>query len=155
MSAVKTLSVTAVIILAASAFLGGLLLLSKYRYDEANDPDRDYYITRENKNLECGEIYEKEFIPAHTETKTKTVTEWGYGYGFYNGDFGYGYGLHTKTVPYEVDVPDLYLLKIFTDDTERLIYFVSDIEVSESAYNDFDVGDFYGERGIEVNSGYD
>ena len=52
----------------------------KMSYDEVNDPNRDYYITRTDDNLNHGEIYEKEYIAAHTDRRIKTEMQAGMGY---------------------------------------------------------------------------
>jgi len=117
------------------------------KYDEVNDPNRDYHITRLDGDLQQGEIYEAEFIPAHSERRTRTEMQAGYGYGLNpaTGQFSYHYGLFPTTITYYVDVPERYILRIIREDTERLIYFVNEIIVCEPIYKEYSVGDFFGE----------
>jgi hypothetical protein len=114
-----------------------------YEFDDTN---REHYITRTDENLIHGEIYEMEFIPAHTQTKQKTEIQAGMGFGVNpaNGNLEHHYGFFPVVVDYTVEIPDAFILRIFVDDTERLVYFVNEIKVSEDVFGDYKVGDIFG-----------
>ena len=137
-----------IFIFSLSVFLiTGIFVVRKaVNYDEANDPNRDYYITRTDNTLIDGEIYEMEFIPAYTDMRKKTEMKSGMGWGINpsTGQYSYYHGFFPVTVSYAVDIPDTYLVRILNDDTERLIHFVNEIEVSESVYENYAVGDIFG-----------
>jgi hypothetical protein len=117
------------------------------KYDEVNDPNRTHYITRTDENLQHGEIYEMEHTPAHREQRTCTEMQAGFWYGINpaTGQFSYHYGFFPTTIFFYVDVPEKYALRIVRVDTERLIYFVNEITVSDSIYKGYSVGEFFGE----------
>jgi hypothetical protein len=139
-----------------TAFICSLIVMwRKANYDEVNDPNRDYHITITDNSLTNGEIYEKEHIPAHTERKAKSEMQAGMGYGINpaTGQFDYHYGFFPVTIFYDVDIPEMYVLRIFTEDTERLIYFVNEITVSESVYEEYEIGNIYSQTEILQENG--
>jgi hypothetical protein len=117
-------------------------------YDELNDPDRTHFITRTDANLQSGEIYEKEFIPAHREQRSRTEMQSRFGYGINpaTGQFSYHHGFFPTRVIYYMDIPDTFALRIVMVDTERLVRFTNEIIVSEYAFSGYEVGDVYDGR---------
>ena len=122
-----------------------LLLRTVNNISEENDPNRDYYITRVNSKLQCGEIYEKVFTPEHIKTEKKSEMQWRYDYGYnpVTSNFGYHYGFHPTSVSHSITVPDSWLFKIKSTDEERLIYYVNEVKVCEYTYKKHSVGEHY------------
>ena len=134
-----------------AVILSGVLLMLKEirpaKDNELDDPARDTYITRTDSNLIQGEIYEMELIPAHVQQRRRTEMQAGMGFGVNpaNGNLENYYGFFPVNVNYSVEIPDTFILRIFVDDTERLVYFVNEISVSEEDFIGYEVGDIFGE----------
>lgn len=129
--------------------LGSLLIAVKQLTagdSEINDPNRNHYITRSDDTLIHGEVYEREFVPAHIETRRRTEMQAGMGFGVNpaNGNLEHHYGFFPVTVNYTVEIPDAYVLRIFAEDMERLIYYVNELNVAENVFDEYEVGDIFG-----------
>jgi hypothetical protein len=71
----------------------------------------------------------------------------GYGYGINpaTGQFSYHYGFFPTRVIYYEDIPDTFALRIIMVDNEMLVYFTNEIIVCEDTFNEYEIGDSFGE----------
>jgi regulator of sirC expression with transglutaminase-like and TPR domain len=69
----------------------------------------------------------------------------GFGVNPANGNLEHHYGFFPVVVNYSVEFPDTFVLRIFVDDTERLVYFINEIFVSESDFAEYEIGDIFGQ----------
>jgi hypothetical protein len=74
----------------------------------------------------------------------------GFGINPANGNLEHHYGFFPINVNYSVEIPDTYILRIFVEDTERLVYFVNEIAVSEDDFSEYEVGDVFGTQQQEI-----
>ncbi len=82
--------------------------------------------------ITSGKVYEKEFIPAHTETQLMPIVS------------SNGKTVTTILIPQTNIVPDKYYIKIQSAEPgEDGEYKKATYSVSEDIFNQYEVGDFY------------
>lgn len=83
-----------------------------------------------------GEVYEKEFIPAHTETMLVPIV-------IFNGKT-----TTTTLIPETKNVPDEWYIKIQSVEAdENGKYEKAEYSVTEEIFNSYEVGDLYSHEG--------